>query len=376
MIGNSKDGWDRNFLNYSSICAEPICWAYGLLRYRLVMPLDPEKFDHCQSKISEIAYRVSIVLVACIFFSSLVLPFAAMILGTASKVLRSIGFALQKNNFTHVRGSAPEKILNQNEVKIMTWNICGIGGGMNYDHGGVIDYRLRLPGIVEKIRSEDPDVLVLQEVYDTALAEALIRELPEYAHYFIHLGANVMGSVGGGMVLSKCAVQSFTNTSFDSNQWSLNRTASILKIKSRPEDQHASACLIGTHLIHDDNNRRKKQFDQILKEIKNEAQIPIVLMGDLNLERDNPDEGGMLAPYLDHGYLGKEPTRTNHMLKQWNKSLSDPGDYIDYISLFKNHPPGVQLVNTHLVKAFSDDFDTKTALSDHHGLVAVLRGLR
>jgi hypothetical protein len=99
-------------------------------------------------------------------------------------------------------------------------------------------------------------------------------------------------------------------------------------------------------------------------------------MGYLNLERDNPDEGGMLAPYLDHGYLGKEPTRTNHMLKQWNKSLSDPGDYIDYISLFKNHPPGVQLVNTHLVKAFSDDFDTKTALSDHHGLVAVLRGLR
>ncbi len=40
------DGWDRTFLRWGSRCADPICWAYGQLRYRLVMPLDPTKFDN------------------------------------------------------------------------------------------------------------------------------------------------------------------------------------------------------------------------------------------------------------------------------------------------------------------------------------------
>lgn len=372
----SEEGWDRAFLDYSSKCAEPICWAYGLLRYRLVTPLDPEKFDNCQSKIVEIAYRTLIAVVGCVSVVTLVLPITALVLGIASKVLRAVGFALQKNNYTHVRGSLPEKSLENGEAKVMTWNVCGIGGGMNYDHGGVIDFRSRLDGIIDKIESEDPDVLVLQEIYDTALAEALIEKLgAKYAHFFTHLGANVMGSVGGVMVLSKCAVHRFTNTSFENNDWTLNRTIATLEIKARPEDRLACARIIGTHLIHDDNEKRMEQFTQILKTLEHADPLPTVLMGDLNLERDVPQEGGVLNAHLEHGYLGIEPTRTNHMLKQWDDSLVDPGDFIDYISLFRNQPAGVQLVGTHLVKAFSDTFDTRTALSDHHGLAGILRGL-
>jgi hypothetical protein len=34
-----------------------------------------------------------------------------------------------------------------------------------------------------------PDVLILQEVYDTALAEAIVERLNvDYAHFFAHLG--------------------------------------------------------------------------------------------------------------------------------------------------------------------------------------------
>ncbi|MBX7067606.1 MAG: endonuclease/exonuclease/phosphatase family protein [Parachlamydiales bacterium] len=366
------DGLDRTLLDLSSKCAEPLTWAFGLLRFRVVAPLDPSKFDNFQNKIVEVAYRAFILMGAALAIMTIVVPVAFIVLGIASKVLRAIGFALQKNNYTHVQGLAPEKIL-ENQAKVMTWNVCGIGGGMGYDHGGVIDWRSRVDQIVEKIEAEDPDVLVLQEIYDTALAETLIEKLNErYAHFFTHLGANVMGSVGGCMVLSKCAVHRFTNTSFSNNEWTLNRTFASLEIKARPEDQVPCARIIGTHLIHDDNPARIVQLGEILDSIRNAPQIPTVLMGDLNLEREQPQEGGMLLPHFENGYQGVEPTRTNRMLKQWDEALVDPGDFIDYISLYREHGPDVSLQNTHLVRAYDPDYNTKTALSDHNGLSALL----
>ncbi len=374
-----EEGWDRTLLKYSSICAEPLLWIYGLLRYRLVAPLDPTKFDNCQSNIAEIALRtfIAIAAVASIATGTLVALVAGAIrLGIASKVLRAVGFALQKDNYTHVRGTAPEKVLLNRQAKIMTWNICGIGGGMNYDHGGVVDFRLRLDRIVDTIRTEDPDVLVLQEVYDTALAEALIERLgSKYAHFFTHLGANTMGSVGGLMVLSKCAVHRFSNPSFANNDWTLNRTFACLEIKAHPEDNQPCARMIGTHFIHESNDKRIAQLQQVVESLENAPLLPTILMGDLNLERDIPEEGGVLTPYLEHGYLGEEPTATNQMLKQWNPSADDPSQFIDYISLFRNHAPNVQLENVHLIKAYRDDFDTRTALSDHNALAGVLRGI-
>lgn len=362
------DGLDRTLLDLSSKCAEPLCWAFGLLRFRVVAPLDPAKFDNCESRIVEVAYRAFIILTAALAIFTIAVPVAFIVLGIASKVLRAIGFALQKNDYTHVRGLAAEKILNH-EAKVMTWNVCGIGGGMGYDHGGVIDWRSRVDAIVEKIIHEDADVLVLQEIYDTALAEAIIDKLKDqYAHFFTHLGANVMGSVGGCMVLSKCAVHRFTNTSFSNNNWTLNRTFATLEIKADPADQAPAARIIGTHLIHDDNSARRVQLNEILNSLQGAPPIPTVLMGDLNLEREQPQEGGMLDPHFEHGYIGDEPTRTNRMLKQWDESLVDPGDFIDYISLYREHNPDVRLQDTHLVRAFDADYNTQTALSDHHGL--------
>ncbi len=179
-----------------------------------------------------------------------------------------------------------------------------------------------------------------------------------------------MGSVGGLMVLSKCAVHRFTNTSFHNNSWTLNRTFAELEIKARPEDRSPCARIIGTHLIHDDNPARVEQLRQIVDSIEKGPQLPIILVGDLNLERDNPEEGGILTPYFKNGYLGSEPTRAEQLLKAWDENLSDPGAFIDYISLYRKSEGTLQ--NVHLMKAYSDDFDTRTALSDHNGLAGIL----
>jgi len=380
------DGWDRSFLKASSYLAEPFCGAYGMLRYRLVAPLDPKKFDNCSTKSREIGYRILIGAGAglglyCLTAAPLAVTSGILALGAASKLLRAIGFALQKEGFTYVAGQAPEKELD-GPLKIMSWNVCGIGGGFHYDHGGVIDWRSRLDGISSKIEKEDPDVLILQEVYDAALGEALIEKLQSrYSHFYFHMGKSAMGSVGGCMVVSKCAPHRFTNTDFTTNDWRLKRGFATLEIKAAPKDRLPVARIIGTHLIHGDEPKdraaRVAQVSQIVAHLANQRlRLPTILAGDLNMERDGK-AGEILHAHLKHGYTALQPTCTNRLVSQWEeKAKSVWHETIDYISLFKEKPhlpvieKRVRFVECRISPAYDESYDTKTALSDHQALVA------
>ena len=390
------DGWDRTFLDLSSKMTEPLCKTWELLRFRLMGPLDPQKFDNCSSRIKEIAARTIIGLGAaitgyCCSVWPLLLLGGVASLAIGSKVLRKIGFALQKDGFTHVRGAATEKTLHS-DLRVMNWNVCGVGGGLSIDHGGVLPWRSRLDSIVDQIKKEDPDVLILEEIYDTAFAEALINKLKtDYAHFYIHLGANLIGSIGGVMVLSKCATHRFSNTSFVNNDWSLNRGFASLEIKKSPQDSLPCARILGTHLIHGedlkDRQNRKVQVEQMKNYLAAQSvALPTILAGDLNMERDG-EEGELLAAILHPGYQGKEPTCTNRLVAQWdNEAKSVWGETIDYISLFKHIlsdgssipaiDKNIQMKNVHLIKAFDETYNTKTALSDHHGIIATLSGFK
>jgi len=361
--------------------AEPFCAIWHLCRYRLVAPLDPTKFENHTSMAREIATRVGIGLGAVVggvttYLMPVPILLSVAALGVGSRALRAIGFALQQNGFTHVRGTAIEKHLPSEQVNLMTWNVCGIGGGLSLDHGGVIHWRARLDGIVQKIKAENPDVLVLQEIYDTALAEALIERLKEqYAHFYIHLGPNSLGSVGGCMVLSKCAVHAFSNTSFNNNSWDLNRGFASLEIKPTPTSEPC-ARIIGTHLIHSTGRegaeRRMEQVAQIAAYVGSQKlPLPTVLMGDLNTERDQYEATRALDHHVKHCYTGPTPTCTNELTAQWEgKPAKTPSETIDYISLFSTSK--AELNRSSLVEAFDKTYNTKTALSDHHGIVATL----
>ena len=384
----SSGSWDRTLLRMSSTLAEPICETYRLFRYRLFAPLTPNTFDNCTTLTKEIGFRTLLGLsgvCGVYLFAALPIPMTCgiAVLGGGSKLLRAIGFSLQKDGFTHVQGNAPEETL-QGSLKIMTWNVCGIGGGFHYDHGGVIDWRSRFKGIAEKIENENPDVLILQEIYDTALGEALIERLKDrYAHFFMHLGKSVMGSVGGCMVISKCGVHSFSNTEFTTNDWTLKRGYAVLEVKASPKDELPAARVIGTHLIHYDDERgrstRVKQIAQIVDHIaRQRLSLPTLLAGDLNIERDK-EEGEILLPYLRHGYTHSENTASNKLVWQWDqKKRGTFGETIDYISLFKERlslpviENGIEFKDCHLSPAFDENYDTRTALSDHHAIVATI----
>lgn len=375
-------GWDRTFLDLSSKISEPFCSIWHLACYRLVAPLDPQKFENCTSRIKEVATRALIcvagtLLIAAFLMKPLLVVGSLLALGIMTKVLRAVGFAFQKNGYTYVKGSAPDIQLDpiKPKVKVMHINVCGVAGGLSLDHGGVSHWQYRLDALVAKIKQENPDALLLEEIYDTALAEALYEKLKaDYGHFFMHLGANVIGSVGGCMMISRCPVHKFSNTSFKNNHWTLNRTFATLEIKASKEATVPCARIIGTHLIHgdsvEDQIKRQEQFTQIRQTLKDT--LPTILMGDLNIERDKA-EGKILSDHLDHAYTDQEPTCTNHLVAQWDqKARSVWGETIDYISSFKSMKGSASLSDARLVKMFDETYNTQTALSDHHGLSATL----
>jgi endonuclease/exonuclease/phosphatase family metal-dependent hydrolase len=372
---SEENSWDRSLFSAASTAAEPLCWVWGL-GHRVVAPLGAGKFDNYDNPIAEIAYRSCIVVGGLFSLATVVVPVTFIGLGVASKIFRALACTFQKEGVTHIRGDCAE-IEVRGKVKIMTLNVCGIGAGMHFSHGGVRHWRDRLDEIVQKIIDEDPDVLVFQEIYDNALAEALVTKLRNrYAHFFLQTGSNVMGGVGGVMVTTKCAYSRFTSTSFENNSWQLNRTFDVLEIKARKNDAAPCARIVGTHLIHDDNTARIKQVAQIVDKVAraNAAfAVPTVIAGDLNLEYHNPAERGLLDPHFIHGYSGEEPTCTEAMTRQWDvKKRQIPDETIDYISLAKLHAGNARLEGTRLIKTHIGN-NPRTALSDHDFLVSNLK---
>lgn len=369
--------WDRTLLDLSSKLTSPFCETWRLFRYRMTAPIDPKIFENKSTRIQEISFRC-LAGIGAGAFAFLTSRKPAQILGAVaglgigSKILRALGFAIQKNGYTHVQGSALEKPVDS-QIKLMTWNICGLAGGFSLDHGGLVDWRFRIDSILETIREENPDVLVLQEVVDTALAETLIEKLQnEYAHFFIHLGKNVWGVGSGCMVIAKCPIHDFSYTPFSTNTWELNRGFASFELK-KEKDPSSSIRIIGTHLLfggtQEAKNKRITQVAEIVNACAKKI-LPTVVAGDFNIERDDSD-GEFLKSVFVHGYLGDKPTCTNTLAAQWNPRLFAPDENIDYISVLKGPDmEKISLKSVNLNTAFESDFNTQTARSDHHALVA------
>lgn len=385
------DDLDRTFLNVGSKLSDIFSWTYGM-GYRLIAPIDPKKFDNAASKAEEIGIRALIVLGAVlgVFFAGTHFVLLGAVLGAGSKLFRNAGFYFQQDGFTHIRGKAAEKALEQGQAKIMTWNIRGHGGGLHYAEG-VVHWTSRADRIISAIQKESPDVLVLQEVYDTALIETLVKRLEDqYAHFYTHLGVKKWGEESGCVVITKCAVHDFSHTDFSKTDEKVNRGFEMLEIKLHPEDKTPCARIIGTQLSPSKEARfvRMNQIGQMVDALaRQKFAVPTFFVGSLNVDRDDEEEGSYLSNYVHHSYRGEEPTYSTQLANQWAPIYSDQEESSDFISLVKREPiddprkfpvieKGIRLIDSHLVEAFDLSYNTKTALSDHHAVVTTISGLK
>lgn len=381
---------DRKFFNVSAGMTTIFSWTYGWLGGRLVAPIDPNKFDNASSKAAEIGIRVLIVLgtIASLFLAGFFILLGAVVLSVGAKAFKGLGVMFQKDGFTHIRGSAPERRIENGHAKIMVWNIRG-----STDHyaEGVIHWQSRLDRILDTVLKDDYDTVIFQEIYDTSLIEAIVERLgPHFAHFYTHAGANAWKEDSGLLMMTKCAVHRYSHYDFTKTDEKVKRGFETLEIKASPEDSTACARIVATQLSPGKKatDMRMSQIDQIIDTVAKEKQATVTLLaGSLNVDRDASEEGSYLSKYLFHSYLDTEPTHSDQLASQWAPVFEGQEVSSDFISIFKRTPiddrrtfpvieKGVRLIDSHIIRAFDENYNTKTALSDHHALVTELSGLR
>ena len=114
---------------------------------------------------------------------------------------------------------------------------------------------------------------------------------------------------------------------------------------------------------------------------KSKNDVPTLLAGDLNIEQKDIQEiqldvetDGVLTKkpfvdYFDHVEECKTPTCTAKLISQWTLKPEED-ETIDYIMSFRKDKESGPLAydQFHYIEAHDGSGNTKTALSDHHGL--------
>jgi endonuclease/exonuclease/phosphatase family metal-dependent hydrolase len=333
-----------NFKQSTSQLARTLYYAHGVISepaYRTI-----EHMICCTKKIKDFAFQafasgLLIIWGAAYLLKTMGLRQTSVISGwglgalIVYEVVRRIVYFCacknQKQNYIYVKGKV-DSVARDNLV-IATWNILGFPAGGNYLWGGCIPIRDRFKGIVDAIRKQNADVVVLQEcLIDGKLPEAFIAEFQEkYAHFFIHNGPHGSKIESGLFVMSRFFVRSYDFTPFAAQGNGLNRGFATLEIWLSALSEPVA--IIGTHMEAVDHPVRAKQLTEIHAAANklNEASI-VVFAGDSNIDMNVPKEvqETKIRDLLVDPY-DKQNTCTNAFRS------SDPDEKIDQIAEVKRN---------------------------------------
>ncbi len=344
----------------ASALTEPVCKAHELgRRIQLVPHLHPGAW-----KVEILARQLflGLGLVLCAVFS----PLALVGMG-----LRYAITLLQNKPYLYFRGNAAS--ITKEEIVMLMWNIACNSAGHSISDAGVLPWAFRIDSIIAKIREKDPDLLVLQEVYDPPAAFYLYQQLQnEYAHFYFNIGPRAVGVSSGFFVASKLAIKNpnfvpFSKDILDGRTKNAEKGVFSFDVNGMrlftTHLQHSEECAYPTQA---ELQCRKLEIEMLVAEVNNVAG-PVIITGDLNAE------GNELTELFK--YCRESKTEKTWGGDRWYATFADPRKKIsDPLTLDHTMASkGVELY-TELVPTGYDAtrFDPK-ALSDHTGLLSRIR---
>ncbi|MEK7340524.1 MAG: endonuclease/exonuclease/phosphatase family protein [Candidatus Rhabdochlamydia sp.] len=359
----------KKTFRFASLLTEPACKAHELFRrLYLVDVLNPTA-----SKTSNWARK---------FFLGMGLVVSSFLsIGTTipGAALRGITSHLEKEPFIYYQGKLPDEAL-KDDFSLLSWNICCVGGGYSISDGGVMPWPFRIDNIIAKINEEDPDILALYEVMDTAAGFHLYEKLQErYAHFYFNIGPRAIGPSSGIFVASKAEIKNPEFTPFP-KQILVGRTKisekGVFSFDVYVEEKKVK--VYATHLQHSEQPQypteeeveaRKKEMDLIIKKAHQETGN-IIVTGDLNLDNAEYAKSSWVETFQDVSF-DENGSRTwggdEFCAKMVGKRDSGPLN-LDYTLITKKSEINGK---TSLVETGYDDTRfTIDALSDHKGLLS------
>lgn len=304
--------------------------------------------------------------------------------------------------FRYLKGNCGEKVLSEevNGFSFLTVNLCLMPETTSMIYGGVLPWPVRMDAIAKKIEQINADVIFLQEVYDIHALDALHSHLAHlYAHFYGNVPLKLSGlshaslfSSSGLAVISKFKLnrlyfepfETTTSSEMDKHRdFGFDRNYGLLHCDLMSGDRRL-AHLVTTHQSPFYADVRELQMRQAAASFEKEAKDlmePLLLCGDLNMEKDQMNEGTervLHEHFIDHYHGG--PTWYdfgNYWCRKWHERDADqflnPNPIpwtVDRSLVWKKwaleHPAysmRVERVRMH------DDENPHQALTDHHGIL-------
>lgn len=214
---------------------------------------------------------------------------------------------------------------------------------------------MRTEIIANKLTELDSDIIILAEVWHHPFVEKIINKVYETHpyNYNPNIGMNLFEGkiVGTGMLLlSKYPIE---NPSFEVYRYLVDYDSYSHKgyIKAFIKHPIETICVYGTHVQADHGTAphsaiKESNICQLFNDIKDEQEknvkLPILVMGDMNIEMHKPEYLALLSAIKTHNMLdaaGDKPNYTMYIGNTLQQKFTDkPGNMrLDYMFYDRDH---------------------------------------
>ncbi len=190
-IYSRSDWYADQCFDLASLMTDPVCKVDELYA-RLFVPFQDD-FGYEEA-------RKALLVLGIIGFGAI-----SAVTGPVGLALRALGCYLQTHPFQLIETGAPAKKLEGNRFTLLSWNICGVGGGYPITDGGVPSWPSRIDAITREIIGANADVVCLYETFDRGSVIKFSDALKKagYTHIYRNIGPRVLGVNSGILVASK-----------------------------------------------------------------------------------------------------------------------------------------------------------------------------
>ncbi len=323
-------------------------------------------------------------------------------------------------SYEYLQGNIASKVLSgqKRDISLLTLNLCFMPLTTSMWHGGFVPWPDRMDRIAMKLKEINADILCLQEVYDEHALNAFKNQLGDsYAHFYGNITPRLFGLdhqslrfPSGLAVISKFALENvrfepYSTTTLDKpsgcdrlNLFRFDQGYGLFHFDVM-NDKEKLVHVGATHLNPFFAEVRESQMNDILavyqKMDKENGGVPLILCGDLNVEKNDASEGGdrlIKQAFEDPDHSGlpsnvdfndywlrykrdlEEFKKRNHVFWTIDRVMPWKSPSITLPSIKIEHIPMNALEKPHQEKkALSREQFENQLLSDHDGILANIR---
>jgi endonuclease/exonuclease/phosphatase family metal-dependent hydrolase len=321
--------------------------------------------------------------------------------------LQKLSSQSEKTPFVYLKGQVMDRDSSEEdlpkEFTVLTLNTCFVPGSFPLLFGGVyLPWEERVSSLADKIRLLNADVVCLQEVHAEDACYALYEELKnEYQYFYAAIGPRVLGfsleTLGlpsGLFVASKYPIENPQFTLFSVSGFPMNYGFFdfVIKNKDTPIGH-----VYTTHMQSLDYDKfseiRALQLQQIVEKMQEDlvgedTKIPYFLCGDLNIPYGSGEPGEVLirTHFYDDYNKNQTPVSesnrtctdyfTNYFFApdQSPENIDPNFQIIDYALLFTSMSIDQEYEMSTSLIPMNDLKEPKSAVTDHHALLTVIKG--